>query len=47
MAQKRKTKSKKSSVQVHDLKPTKDAKGGVRKAGEKPLEFMAFKIGQK
>ena len=33
------TKSAKPKVKVRDMKPKKDAKGGVRKAGEKPLEY--------
>ena len=32
-------KSTKPKVKVRDMKPKKDAKGGVRKAGEKPLEY--------
>jgi hypothetical protein len=38
MKNKANTKAKKPQVKVRDLKPRKDAQGGVRKAGEKPLE---------
>jgi hypothetical protein len=34
-----KSNARKSQVKVRDLKPRKDAKGGVRKAGEKQVEY--------
>jgi len=34
-----KSNTRKSQVKVRDLKPRKDAKGGVRKAGEKQVEY--------
>jgi len=39
MSAKTKTKAKKPQVKVRDMKPRKDAKGGVRKAGDKQVEY--------
>jgi hypothetical protein len=38
MKNKANAKPKKPQLKMRDLKPRKDAQGGVRKAGEKPLE---------
>jgi hypothetical protein len=38
MSAKTKVKAKKPQVKVRDMKPRKDAKGGVRKAGKDPQE---------
>ena len=40
---KKANKTKKPAIKVRDLKPKKDAKGGVRKAGEIPQDPLTYK----